>query len=122
MSTSEKKIFCNLVFDEMAIRQHEEWVLSQNKCLGYVDMGTGAEEKVAAKDALVFLLVAINENCKIPIGYFLIVGITGEQKKGKFYFTGSLDLTSSLRTIYDSELVPIIEYEILVWDKCIQNT
>lgn len=35
---------------------------------------------IIAKDALVFLLGCINGNWKIPVSYFLIAAITGEQK------------------------------------------
>lgn len=71
-----------MIIDEMSIRQHEEWVSEKNKCYGYVDVGTGSKEMTLAKDALVFLLNCINGNWKIPVGYFLIAGITGEQKQG----------------------------------------
>lgn len=33
-----------------------------------------------AKEALVLMLVALNSNWKIPIGYFLINGMSGEEK------------------------------------------
>lgn len=79
---SENEIICALVMDEMAIRQHEEWVPSQGKSYGYVDMGTGSQENIIASNALVFLLNCINGNWKIPVGYFLIAGIKAESKKG----------------------------------------
>lgn len=66
----------------MSIRQHEEWVPSNSKCYGYVNMGTGASEMTLATNALVFILNCINGHWKIPVGYFLIAGVTGEQKKG----------------------------------------
>lgn len=43
--------------DEMAIRQHEEWVPSQGKSYGYVDMGTGSTENKIASKALVSSLI-----------------------------------------------------------------
>lgn len=79
---STNKLICSLIMEEMAIRQHEEWVPSQGKSFGYVDMGTGSKETSIAKEALVLLLNCVNGNWKIPVGYFLIAGITAEQKKG----------------------------------------
>lgn len=81
-ASGSNKIICSLIMDEMAIRQHEEWVPSQGKSFGYVDMGTGSKETTVAKEALVFLLNCVNGNWKIPVGYFLIAGITAEQKRG----------------------------------------
>lgn len=80
-SASKDKVVCALVMDEMAIRQHEEFVPSQCKSYGYVDMGTGAKETTIAKESLVFLLNCVNGNWKIPVGYFLIAGIRADQKK-----------------------------------------
>lgn len=81
-SYSDSDIICSLVMDEMAIRQHEEWVPSQGKSYGYVDMGTGSTENTIASNALVFLLNCVNGSWKIPVGYFLISGIKAESKKG----------------------------------------
>lgn len=53
-------MICSLIIDEMSIRQHEEWDAQQDKCYGYVDMGTGSQEATLAKDALVFLLNCVN--------------------------------------------------------------
>nr|CAH7736539.1 unnamed protein product [Callosobruchus chinensis] len=66
----------------MAIRQHEEWIPSQGKAFGYVDMGTGSNETTLAKECLVFLLNAVNENRKIAVAYFLTAAKTAEQRKG----------------------------------------
>ena len=41
--------------DKMAIRQHEEFVPSQGKTYGYVDMGTGANETTIAKGCFIKL-------------------------------------------------------------------
>ena len=42
--------------------------------------GIACNNNNIAKEALVFLLVGVNKTWKIPIGYFLIDKITGEQK------------------------------------------
>lgn len=76
---SEHRPICSLVFDEMAIRAQKIW--DGKKYIGLVDMGTGVEESAPlATQALVFLLVGINHKFKIPLGYFLINSVSGEQK------------------------------------------
>ncbi|CAB3242624.1 unnamed protein product [Arctia plantaginis] len=80
--TSDKKILCNLVIDEMSIRQIKEY--DGNIVHGYVDFGAEFDEpgdlSVPCTQSLVFLLVAINEPWKLPVGYFLVNGLTGEQR------------------------------------------
>lgn len=78
---TKHKLLCNLVLDEMAIRQHVEWDGKQMH--GYVDISNSAEQGDClpeAKEVLVFLVTAINGAWKIPVGYFLIDGVTGEQR------------------------------------------
>lgn len=69
-----------LIFDEMAIRQHIEY--DGKKYSGYVDLGSeiNCDSGTIAKEALVFLVNCINGSWKIPIGFFLIAGISAEQK------------------------------------------
>lgn len=76
VSAEKNAVICSLIIDEMSIRTHEEWDSQKDKCYGYVDMGTGSQETTLAKDALVFLLNCINGYWKIPVGFFLIAGIT----------------------------------------------
>jgi len=66
--------------DEMAVRQHVEW--DGTNYHGYVNVGESIcnETMEKAKEALVFLVVAINEAWKIPVGYFLINHINSSQK------------------------------------------
>ncbi|XP_049764597.1 uncharacterized protein LOC126092911 [Schistocerca cancellata] len=71
---------CSLVVDEIAIRQHVEF---DGACYyGYVDMGSSVDTDnlPIAKEAFVLMLVVINASWKLPVGYFLTAGITGEQK------------------------------------------
>jgi hypothetical protein len=79
-SSSNKKIVCSLVFDEMAIRQHVEY--DGRDYFGFVAMGgcLNVSQTDIAKEALVFMVVAINDTWKIPVGYFLIQSITSDQK------------------------------------------
>ena len=77
--------------DEMAIRKHVEW--NGKKYQGLVDYGTNIQSDAlpGAKEALVFLLVALNSNWKLPISYFLIHGIGALEKAN--LIKGCLKLT-----------------------------
>lgn len=80
-AASEKPLVCNLVFDEMAIRKQR--LFRNQKKLGAVNFGAGPQGDVddhVALQALVFMLVSLTENWKLPVGYFLIAGITAEIK------------------------------------------
>ena len=73
-------VICSMMIDEMSIRKHLEW--NGKECRGYVDLGTGSHDDSlpVATNALVFMLVSMNSNWKIPVGYFLIDGMTGKEK------------------------------------------
>ncbi|KAJ3591522.1 hypothetical protein NHX12_016280 [Muraenolepis orangiensis] len=49
---------------------------------GYVDLGCGIvdDSLPPAEDALVLMVVAIDDSWKIPVAYFLIDGLTGEER------------------------------------------
>lgn len=74
------KIFVNLVYDEMAIREHIDWMPKQDP-LGYVNFGDNQESDVKASQVLVFMAVCINKRWKISLGFFPIKSMTAEQKK-----------------------------------------
>lgn len=81
IASTEHKVMCNLVLDEMAIRHRIEWDGKQMH--GYVDICNAAKQGdylPEAKEALVFLATAINGSWKIPVGYFLVDGVTGSQR------------------------------------------
>lgn len=78
---SDKQLVCSLVFDEVAIRQHAEY--DGVNYHGYVNFGGEVhvgDGTQRAKEALVFMLVCINEAWKLPLGYFFIAGLNCEQK------------------------------------------
>lgn len=63
----------------MSIRQHLEY--DGTNYSGYVDMGDIAcDNTILAKEALVFMVVCVNSSWKIPIAYYLVNGVTAEQK------------------------------------------
>lgn len=74
------KIICNIVIDEVAIRQQVEW--DGKKYYGFVNCGASVSTDTIseAKEALVIMLVGVNTHWKIPIGYFLINGLNGQEK------------------------------------------
>ncbi|KAJ4948187.1 hypothetical protein JOQ06_019724 [Pogonophryne albipinna] len=75
-----KETLCALMMDEVSIRKHLEY--AAGKFHGYVDLGCGIvdDSLPPAKDALVLMVVAIDDSWKIPVAYFLIDGLTGEER------------------------------------------
>ena len=74
-ASNGKVIACSLLMDEIAIRQKVEW--DGTRYHGYIDMGTELDDDSmsVAKEALTFLVFQINDNFKLPVGYFLIDGL-----------------------------------------------
>ncbi|XP_034037223.1 calcium binding protein 39, like 1 isoform X1 [Thalassophryne amazonica] len=88
-------LMCSLVIGEMPLKKHVEW--DGQDMLGFVDMGTGLvdESRPVATDVLVFMIVSLKCNWKIPVGYFLVSGLLGEYHAnlvkiciGKLYAVG----------------------------------
>jgi hypothetical protein len=80
MRQNEKDLICGLIMDEMCIKKHVQW--DGRKYIGLVDVGTNIDTDALpeAKEALVFLLVALNSQWKIPIAYFLLDGLSAVEK------------------------------------------
>jgi len=84
MKNLGKNLFGCLIMDEMSIKQHVQWTGTRHQ--GYVDYGPGGSTESVdnlpyAKDALVFVVVGMNTAWKIPVAYYLIKGITAEEKE-----------------------------------------
>lgn len=77
---SSDPVACCLMLDEMAIRQDIEF--DGTNYYGVIDLGTGmdTDNLEKAKEYLVFMVVAINGNWKIPIGNLLVSSLNGTQK------------------------------------------
>ena len=76
-----QEVVCSLMLDEMSIRKHVEW--DGKRYRGFVDLGTGINDDDSvpeATDALVFMAVSVNSSWKVPCGYFLVAGLSGEEK------------------------------------------
>ena len=73
-----RKVMIALMLDEMSIRKHVQWDGKQFH--GYVVVGNDNFDDSApvAKDALV--IMALNDSWKIPCGYFLINGLTEDER------------------------------------------
>ena len=66
--------------DEMAIRQLTTWVPSEERYVGYVDLGgelTTDTDKIA-KNALVLMAVGLKKRWKAPISFHFTAGINAE--------------------------------------------
>ena len=76
-----QEVVCSLMLDEMSIRKHVEW--DGKRYRGFVDLGTGINDDDSvpeAADALVFMAVSVNSSWKVPCGYFLVAGLSEEEK------------------------------------------
>lgn len=78
-----QQILACVMFDEMSIRKQVEFDEHANRSTGQVNFGSNidnTEEVVYAKDALVYMVTGVNISFKIPVAYFLIAGISAEEK------------------------------------------
>ena len=77
-----QEVVCALMLDEMSIRKHVQWDAKADKYRGFVDCGTKVDDDSLpeATEALVYLAVSVNSNWKVPCGYFLVNGLTAEEK------------------------------------------
>ncbi|KAG7453457.1 DNA transposase THAP9 [Solea senegalensis] len=75
-----RQTICALMVGEMSICKHVEY--SEGNLHGYVDPGCGAidDSLPPARDAFVVMAVAIDESWKIPLAYFFVDSLTGEER------------------------------------------
>lgn len=80
ISGSPRKILVNLVLDEIHIMKKIEW--NGKEVFGYINFGTKIDSDAIpeATQALVFMIVALNAHWKIPIAYFFIESLSGNEK------------------------------------------
>lgn len=62
----------------MAIRKGLDF--DGKDCIGFVNFGNNIHNDQLAKNALIFMLTCANGSWKMPLGYFLINGISAEKK------------------------------------------
>ncbi|KMQ85163.1 thap domain-containing protein 9-like protein [Lasius niger] len=81
---SNKKVLVTFMLDEISIKKSLQR-LPNGKICGYVDFGSEMESNDTiplTKDALVMMVVSLDESWKIPLGYFLINGIDSATNSG----------------------------------------
>jgi len=83
MKKCGKQLFGCMIIDEMSVKQHVNWTGTRHQ--GYIDYGLGGTTRQTdnlpfAKDAFVIIVVGMNTYWKIPVAYYLIAGITAEEK------------------------------------------
>lgn len=79
-----RKVIVSLIIDEMGIKKGTQRG-RDGKVRGHVNFGAEFETDDnlrEAKNALVFMVVAIDDNWKLPIAYFLIDGIDSDTSSG----------------------------------------
>lgn len=67
----------------MSIRKHSQWNSAEEKFLGHINAGAPIDYNECsplAKDANVLMVNGIGKEFKIPIGYFLVVGLCAEER------------------------------------------
>jgi len=81
--SSDGRLLCSFMMDEIAIRKQLDFDSSADKFVGYVDMGVDVDDKAGlpvANEALMFMVVSLTDSWKIPVGYFLIAGLHGAER------------------------------------------
>lgn len=75
-----KNILISLIFDEMSIRKNLE--LDGKKFHDYINYGIDADDdqNAMAKEVFVPTTVCLNGKWKLPLGYFFVNGLRGDQK------------------------------------------
>ncbi|GAB0088164.1 hypothetical protein DMENIID0001_025510 [Sergentomyia squamirostris] len=95
--------FAALIMDEVSIRRRAIWDPNTKNFLGYEDFGLKEvqNKKKLAKEALVYMVSAINGRWKIPVAYFLSSGVTGKQKA---------DLTNTVLSFLCEAKIKVISF------------
>ena len=73
---------CVMMFDDMSIKQAINWIPSEQKHVGYVDLGGVLEQDRTkiAKNALVVMAVGLRKKWKAPVAFYFTAGITGRNE------------------------------------------
>lgn len=93
-ASTQKKIICSLIFDEMHIRQQVYWCRNHLDYVGVIDVNrkqnqvmSGMPEdqnisgKAIAKQVIVFYLNGINTKFEYPVAYYVIDKLNSMQRK-----------------------------------------
>ena len=98
VAESEHPLVFALILHEMSIKKQIEWDGTQY--VGFVNLGENIDDDTlpGASNALVYLLVPLNSNWKVPVTYYLTGGLTGEVLE---------NLTSNLQTHLHSNSIDV---------------
>jgi hypothetical protein len=83
LETPGGKLTCSFMMDEVAIRKQLDFDRTTDKFVGYIDMGVDLDDMAGlplANEALVFMLVSLTDNWKVPVAYFLVAGLNGSER------------------------------------------
>ncbi len=75
-----REVLVAVMLDEMKIKRHID---RNGKCfVGYVDTRCGitTDSNPPGTYALVFQAVSVGQSWKLPLGYFMVAGMAGEEK------------------------------------------
>lgn len=74
MSSHGQQLICTLSMDEMAIRKHIQWSDPEKIFFGRISYGsrTGGEDFEVARNAIVFMVNAVNDDFNIPVAFHFI--------------------------------------------------
>lgn len=111
VKNSPNPVYCALMMDEMAIRQHLQYDNATATYYGSIDLGNGMtnDSLDMAKECFVLMVVSVNENWKIPIGYFLVSNLNSSQKS---------EIIKHALTVLQSTGIKVIS---LTFDGCATN-
>lgn len=84
MRKDGRELYCGIIHDEMALRQHIEWMNTSKEFSGFINYGKVSEDSDSlphATHALVFLVSGINVSFHMPLAYYFITeGLEGVDK------------------------------------------
>lgn len=76
-----KQLIVSISFDEMSIRRLVQWSDAKKKFLGHITYGEFENhKKPVARNALVFLLTAINADFSLPIAHHFVIALNAAEK------------------------------------------
>lgn len=80
MKEKGKQIVISLCCDETSMKQNVQWLHEQKKFSGFVTELRANGECPIASNAFVFMATVVGENVSIPIAYFCVSGLNGDER------------------------------------------
>ena len=96
------------MIDEMSIKKATTWVKSEQKFVGYVDLGgkLGQDNEKVATSALVLMAVGLRKKWKMPVSFHFTAGLTAETLSVliKQAITALSDIDVNVKAICDGRI------------------